>query len=82
MFVVAFQCVSCKDSFRRRLVVCGEPRSGLWMDAEACTKIQYASAKYGIQNTETRRLGVRHSVSPYVNFKSIPIPTYCRPCAQ
>ena len=26
--------------------------------------------------------GVRHSVSPYVNFTSIPIPNYCRPCAQ
>ena len=25
---------------------------------------------------------VRHSVSPYVNFTSIPIPNYCRPCAQ
>jgi hypothetical protein len=27
-------------------------------------------------------ISVRHSVSPYVNFTSIPIPNYCRPCAQ
>jgi hypothetical protein len=76
--------VPCTTTFYRYVHVCtnlDELWSGVLVQCTPESGVLTNFKLYPRTGTGTCTFLVRHSVSPYVNFTSIPIPNYCRPCA-